>query len=73
MKIFEVGVFNQTVRNYVRSGEAIPDHVHVSPEFADVLYFERWADSADDAKIRIAREYPATLGYVVDYVKKVSD
>lgn len=73
MKIYTVGVYNQTVRNFVRSGEDLPNHVHISPEFADVLYFERWADSADDAKTRIAREYPATLGYVVDYVKKVSD
>jgi|TARA_R110002073_G_scaffold194413_1_gene353461 hypothetical protein len=71
MKIYSVGIYNQTVRNFVRSGEDLPDHVNVSPEFADVLYFDRWADSAEDAKTRIAREYPAVLGYVVDYVEQI--
>ena len=71
MNIYSVGIYNTVVRNYVRAGEDIPDHVNVSPEFADVLYFERWADSADDAKIRIAREYPASLNYVVDYVEQI--
>jgi len=71
MKIYSVGVYNQTVRNFVRSGEDLPDHVNVSPEFADVLYFDRWADSAEDAKTRITREYPAVLGYVVDYVEQI--
>jgi hypothetical protein len=73
MKIYTVGVYNQTVRNHVRSGEDIPDHVNVSPDFADILYFDRWADSAKDARVRVEREYPSVLGYVIDYVEKVSD
>mgnify|MGYP003659221026 FL=1 len=72
VKIYTVGVYNQTVRNYVRAGEDIPNHVNVSPDFSDVLYFDRWADSAEDAKVRAEREYPASRGYVIDYIEKAS-
>ena len=71
MNIYTVGVYNQTVRNHVRAGEDIPDHVNVSPDFADILYFDRWADSAKDARVRVEREYPSVLGYVIDYVEQI--
>tara|TARA_R110000787_G_scaffold183208_1_gene295231 strand:+ start:294 stop:515 length:222 start_codon:yes stop_codon:yes gene_type:complete len=72
MPIYEIGVYNVLARKYVRAGKDIPKHINVSPDFENVIYLERWADSESDARVRIEREFPLSSGYVIDYLKKVS-
>jgi len=73
MPLYEVGIYNQTVRNYVRSGENIPDHINVSKDFECVMYFEREARNIQVLDSKISKEFPKNIGYVVDYVRKVQE
>ena len=73
MKVFSIGVYNSVIRDIIRSGRDIPKNNTISPEFENVLYFERVADSEAHARTRVGYEYPAKLGYVIEYVQKVRD
>jgi hypothetical protein len=73
MKVFSIGVYNSVIRDIIRSGRDIPKNNTISPEFENVLYFERVADSEKHARIKVGYEYPAKLGYVIEYVQKVRD
>jgi len=71
MNIYEIGIYNQTVRSCVREGKDIPEHLDVSPDFENVIYIERWADTEEDAKVIIERQFPLSKGYIIDYLVKV--
>ena len=73
MPLFEVGIYNQTIRNYVRSGEVIPDHVTTSAVFQDVIYFDREATNTQVLNAKLEREFPPAEGFVIDYVKQTGE
>ena len=76
MALYEIGVFNQWIRNYTRSGTAdeMPDNLkHIDPAFESVLYFHREARSKDILNAKLEREFPKADGYIIDFKVKVSD
>ena len=73
MSTYEIGVYNQIIRTAIRRGEKVNPLMNISPEFEEVIYFERVADSKADAIASINREYPLARGYIIDFCVKVSD
>ena len=73
MSTYEIGVYNQIIRTAIRRGEKVNPLMTISPEFEEVIYFQRVADSKADAIASINREYPLARGYIIDFCVKVSD
>jgi len=73
MPLYKIGIYNQTVRNYVRSGEDIPDHIDISEDFEFVMYFEREAQNIQVLDSKVSKEFPKKVGYVVDYVREIQE
>ena len=71
MPLFEVGIYNKVVRNFVRSGEDLPDHLH--PKFESTLYYSREAANRQVLDAKLEREFKSIDGYVVECVEKISD
>tara|TARA_B100000795_G_C22648752_1_gene379436 strand:- start:68 stop:289 length:222 start_codon:yes stop_codon:yes gene_type:complete len=72
MKIYEVGVFNTIVRETLRAGKEMSKFSNISPDWENVIYFERVADSEKHLREKVNSEYPASRGFVIEYVNKVS-
>ena len=73
MSTYEIGVYNQIIRTATRRGEKVNPLMNISPEFEEVIYFQRVADSKADAIASINREYPLARGYIIDFCIKFSD
>jgi hypothetical protein len=73
MSTYEIGVYNQIIRTAIRRGEKVNPLMNISPEFEEVIYFQRVADSKADAIASINREYPLARGYIIDFCIKFSD
>lgn len=66
MATFEIGVFNQGVRDALKQGKR---HRDLTDDWADVHYLDVEADDATAARTKIARRYPAERGYVIASVE----
>tara|TARA_R110002167_G_scaffold274097_1_gene480170 strand:+ start:132 stop:347 length:216 start_codon:yes stop_codon:yes gene_type:complete len=71
MPLFEVGIYNKIVRNFVRSGEDLPEHLDA--KFDSTLYYSREATSRQVLDAKLEREFKSTDGYVVEHIEKISD
>jgi len=60
---FEVAVYNKEVRRLVGEGR---HHRNLSDAWAETHYIDVKADNAQDARMQVARRYPADQGYVVE-------
>jgi hypothetical protein len=67
--LFEVGVFNSSVRKAVESGRRHPD---LADDWAEIHYLEIRAPDGDAAKAKIEKRYPPANGYVVTEVRQVA-
>ena len=61
-KTFEVALYNQDVREKVEQGLR---HRDLSDAWADTHYIEVQAETAEEARAKITRRYPASQGYVI--------
>lgn len=71
MPLFEVGIYNKVVRNLIRSGEDLPEHLDA--KFESTLYYAREATSRRVLDAKLEREFKSTDGYVVEHIEKISD
>ena len=71
-KVYEIGVFNSVIREMIRNGAEIPQTNDIHPDYENVIYVERFADSEEHAKEIAEREWPSRKGYVHEYIKKVN-
>jgi hypothetical protein len=71
MPLFEVGIYNKIVRNFVRSGEDLPDNL--DPKFESTLYYSREATNRQVLDAKLEREFKSIDGYIVEHVEKISD
>ena len=62
LKTFEVAIYNEEVREKIEEGAR---HRDLSDAWADTHYIEIQAETADEARMKIARRYPASQGYVI--------
>tara|TARA_R100001377_G_C3155449_1_gene97827 strand:+ start:501 stop:734 length:234 start_codon:yes stop_codon:yes gene_type:complete len=67
--IYEIGIYNQLVRDCLRRGDDWTGFISVS--FEEVIYFERQGKSLKDMKLRAEEEWPKRAGFVIDYIKLV--
>ncbi len=65
MTTFEIAVFNQTVRDRLRTGES---HRDLKDEWADTHYVEIKAADEEDARRKAAAKFPKNQGFVVTAV-----
>ncbi len=70
MPRFEIGIYNQKVRELVTEGNS---HKHLDDDWSDVHYFEVKAPSVEAAKSKLATQYPPEKGYVFDYALELED
>lgn len=70
MPKFEVGIYNQKVRDLIAEDE---HHPHLDDEWADIHYFEVDAPSADEARRRMIGRFSPGAGYVIDNVEELPD
>ena len=71
MPLFEVGIYNKIVRNFVRSGEEVPSHLN--SKFDSTLYYSREATNRQVLDAKLEREFKSTDGYVVEHIEKIAD
>tara|TARA_R110002051_G_scaffold98197_1_gene168325 strand:- start:510 stop:731 length:222 start_codon:yes stop_codon:yes gene_type:complete len=72
IKRFEIGVYNEVVRSTLRSNRDLPKSNKISPDYENVIYVQRWADSKEDALHKASFEFPKSKGFVIDYCEKIS-
>lgn len=65
MAKFEVGIYNEEVRQLAREGRR---HRDLSGDWADVHYYDVEADDSEAARAKMLRKYPAERGYVIESV-----
>jgi hypothetical protein len=65
---FEVAIYNEEVREKVRSGSR---HRDLTDDWAEIYYIEVEAKDENDANQQILRKYPKNQGYVIESVIKV--
>ena len=65
-KKFEVAIHNKEVRHLVRSGEK---QKTLSDDWGDTHFIEVAAQDEKDARQKMERRYPASLGYVIEALK----
>ncbi len=68
MPIFEVAVYNRTVRDLVEQGD---HHPNLNDEWADTHYIEVRAPSEEAVRAKMASSRPTRLGYVIDSITEV--
>ena len=68
MPEFEVAIYNEEVREKVRSGSW---HRDLNDDWAEIHYIEVKAKDENDANQQILRKYPKNQGYVIESVIKV--
>lgn len=66
MPKFEVAIYNEEVRRALKDGRR---HRDLTDDWADVHYFDIEADTADGARQKVMRKYPADRGYVIDSIE----
>ena len=71
MPLFEIAIYNKIVRNFVRSGEEVPDNL--DPKFESTLYYSREATSRQVLDAKLEREFKSIDGYVVEHIEKIAD
>ena len=69
-KKFEVGVYNQIVRDAVNTMDNVKD---LDPEWADIHWIKLWAMTQDSAKQRIMQRYPGEKGFVITDIIELSE
>ena len=72
MSRYEIGVYNKIMRDLIRQGGEVESFTNIPPEFEEIIYFQRVADSKADAIASIEKEYPASKGYIIDFCIKFS-
>lgn len=65
MATFEIGIYNEEVRQLVKDGRR---HRNLSDDWGEIHYFEIEADDPEAAKQKISRKYPSDRGYVIDSI-----
>lgn len=60
---FDVAIYNRDVRDLVKEGRR---HRDLSSAWADVHYIEIEAATEQEARVKVARRYPSSKGYVID-------
>ena len=68
MPSFEVGVFNQEVRELTKIGE---HHKNLSDSWENIHYIEFFAEDEQQARRKALSKYPRDLGYVIEQVSRV--
>jgi|TARA_R110002074_G_scaffold243239_1_gene415018 hypothetical protein len=71
MPLYEVGIYNKVVRNFVRSGEDLPDNL--DPKFESTLYYTREGRNREVLDAKLEREFKSIDGYIVEHVEKIAD
>ena len=64
---FEVGVYNEKVREAVQRGER---HKQLADSWADIHYIEITAPDESTARNKVSRRYPRPQGSVIDSLTK---
>ena len=68
---FEIAVFNEIVRDTVRSGE---DYIGFIPlKYESMILHELYATSMDDAIKRSEAKWPSDAGYVIESLRSLND
>lgn len=67
---FDVGIFNQEVRDYVAQNKA---HKEFSNNWADINYIPCEAKSEADARLQMEKRYPKAKGFVVSSIKATKE
>ena len=70
MPKYEVGVYNEKVREKIANGER---HRFLSDDWADTHYIEVTASSEDAARSKVAARHSAHEGYVIVSVEAQDD
>jgi len=65
MPKFEVGIYNEEVRQKAREGLR---HKDLSDDWADVHYYDVDAEDSEAARAKMLRKYPAERGYVIESI-----
>lgn len=65
MPTFEIAVYNQTVREKIKSGER---HRELKDEWADIHYVEVEAENIDSARRKAEGKFPKDRGFVIEDV-----
>ena len=68
MPKFEVGIYNEQVREAVKDGRK---HRRLNDEWADIHYIEVEAETEAAARAKAAARHPAAQGYVIASVGPV--
>lgn len=71
--LFEVGVYNQRVRDCIRGGDDWKNDLGISKAFEEVLYFEFTSKSKAALKKALDKEFPPTFGYIIECIIEVKD
>lgn len=69
--LYEIGVYNQQVRDCIRGGDEWNNQLGISDAFEEVNYFEFQAASIEEVERRVEQDFPSALGYVLDYIRSV--
>lgn len=70
MKRFEIGVYNQTVRDALADGK---HHRNLRDDWAEVHYIEIEAADEFTARRKVQTKYPEAQGYVIDDVHLIPE
>lgn len=70
MPMYEVGIYNQKVRDYMDQGES---HPRLDDDWADIHYFDVNASSEEAARSKMIGKFPSASGYVVESVDLKED
>ena len=71
--LYEAGVYNKEVRDCIRSGDDWNNQLGISDKFEEVNYFEFQATSMEEAEKAVEKNFPRSLGYVLDYIRTVTN
>jgi len=70
MPKYDVGVYNQQVRDTIAEGDR---HPRLDDKWADIHYFEINAPSAEAARKKTATSRPPWQGYVIESVDEIEE
>ncbi|MSO92988.1 MAG: hypothetical protein EXQ86_06260 [Rhodospirillales bacterium] len=65
MPKFEVGIYNEQVREALKDGRK---HRRLNDEWAEINYIEVEAETADAARAKAKARHPAQQGYVIAHI-----
>tara|TARA_R100000995_G_C3459378_1_gene112284 strand:- start:107 stop:334 length:228 start_codon:yes stop_codon:yes gene_type:complete len=71
--LYEAGIYNKEVRDCIRRGNDWNNQLGISDKFEEVNYFEFQAASLEEAEKTVENKFPRSLGYVLDYIRTVTD